>query len=807
VHVTYNLQLLTLVIINGEEFEMKKMGHFSLQLICCALFVAMVFSTNYAKAQENSAPVPQVYTTGQTDTADQNGKDLRMGFGSITAVGNTLYVNASKVWFTIPEKPADDPYQPMNPESQSQRVIRAIDFSNPENPVLINDINMDINDSMCELAISGGYFYLFKGENDLGPYPAGSDPLGNPYGNLPPKDANLSIFKIQDNEQLIQVADITLTNILDVVRKDKNEMLQAQKLIVTDKYAYLVFDGISLHDPQSAAPSSFSPPENNTVIVTVDITDPSHAKVLGATRLHIASTGANMDLVVSDTTGYLIAPSVYGKDSNINVLDLSSPDNILVTNSLTLYGKGGQLVKQGNTLYVAAQDFGLEIVDISDPQALKLLGWIETPNPFSGMLGVSLGGYRNIVVRGNYAYLLDREDGLFVLDVSDPVSPHMVASYNSTYVSSSSMSVSPYAPYMSMYNCGDYLFLGTAANVEVISVVNPLSPVLVGLLGEREPMVVDITLKLEAAELLNFHTEKIGEDTIALFGISSLDALNRKYGVSKIVEPDKYLPNYWTIQALPQYNNYTVEDIKKDRRLRRFYMELPASADIKAIVAEYQKNPYVITAGEVDMDEVVRQANERLNQSMSYGSYGSSTGELPAGYSGIVKDTTPPEDVTDFSATAGDRTITLSWTPSIDTAKDLFAQLLYLDSGNGYEAPVYLDKDAKTYEITAGITNGKSYTVKLTTIDSQHNESDGVTVAVTPLSPMRAQTLSLFLWNSDTLPVIQIVPAIIQIGNFGLGANGGNELNNAWNTGLFGIGWGPGFGRSWDEKWTTGWSW
>jgi hypothetical protein len=787
---------------------MKKIVHFCLQVVCCAFFVAMVFSTNYAKAQENSSSVPQVYTTGQTDTADQNGKDLRMGFGSITAVGNTLYVNANKVWFPIPEKPADDPYQPM--ESQSQRVIRAIDFSNPENPVLINDINMDVSDSMCEIAISGGYFYLFRGENDLGPYPAGSDPLGNPYGNPPPKDANLSILKIQDNEQLIKAQDITLTNILDVVRKDKNEMLQAEKLIVTDKYAYLVFDGISLPDPQSAAPSSFSPPENNTVIVTIDITDPSHAEVLGATRLQIASTGGNMDLVVSGTTGYLIAPSVDGKDSNINVLDLSSPDNIVVTNSLTIYGEGGQLVKQGDKLYVAAQNVGLEIVDISDPQALKLLGWIETRHPFSGMMMVSMGGYRNLIVKGNYAYLLDREEGLFVLDVSDSISPRLVASYNSKYASISSMGVSPYAPYMSMYNCGDYLFLGTAANVEVISVVNPLSPVLVGLLGEREPMAIDITLKLEAAELLNFHTEKIGEDTIALFGISSLDALNRKYGVSKIVEPDKYMTNYWTSQVLPQYNNYTVEDIKNDRRLRRFYITFPASADIKAIVAEYQKNPYVIVAGEVDMDEVVRQANERLNQSMSYGSYGSSTGELPAGYSGFVKDTTPPENVTDFSATAGDKTITLSWTPSIDTAKDLFAQLLYIDSGNGYEAPVYLDKDAKTYEITAGITNGKSYTVKLTTIDSQHNESDGVTATVTPLSPMRAQTLLPFFWNSDTLPVIQIVPAIIQIGSFGFGAhggNGGNDLNNAWNTGLFGIGCGPGFGRSWDENWTTGWSW
>ncbi|MEW5804693.1 MAG: hypothetical protein AB1847_21595 [bacterium] len=248
-----------------------------------------------------------------------------------------------------------------------------------------------------------------------------------------------------------------------------------------------------------------------------------------------------------------------------------------------------------------------------------------------------------------------------------------------------------------------------------------------------------------------------------------------KYGVSKIEQRNIYPTNYWLDQPLPRDYNYPVENIKKDRNLRRFYVTFPASADIDSIVADYRKNPYVITADEIDINELLRQAAPPYYPSGISGGETSAYGSSGSGYFGVVEDTTPPEDVTDLSATAGDQKSTLSWTPSADTVQDLFAQLLYIDSGNGYGDPVYLDSDVKTYEMS-GLTNGKKYTVKLAVIDSHHNESDGVTITVTPKAPQKAQTVPpLFqipLWNLESQPIIQFMPTIIQIGNPGFGNYG-----------------------------------
>ncbi|MGA1871644.1 MAG: hypothetical protein ACMUJM_24210 [bacterium] len=92
------------------------------------------------------------------------------------------------------------------------------------------------------------------------------------------------------------------------------------------------------------------------------------------------------------------------------------------------------------------------------------------------------------------------------------------------------------------------------------------------------------------------------EGEINLFGIPSLDVLNRKYGVYKIEYPNTknlsyYVPYYASPPALSTEDyDYSIEDIKKDRDLRTFYLTFPGSVGLDEIVADYQENPYVITA-------------------------------------------------------------------------------------------------------------------------------------------------------------------------------------------------------------------
>ena len=102
-------------------------------------------------------------------------------------------------------------------------------------------------------------------------------------------------------------------------------------------------------------------------------------------------------------------------------------------------------------------------------------------------------------------------------------------------------------------------------------------------------------------------------------------------------------------------------------------------------------------------------------------------------------DSMPPEEVTALSATSGYSTadgnyVSLIWTPSQNAMGDLADQLLYLDSGSGYDAGTSLGKTATTLTRKA-LAEATPYKFKLTVKDHGGNESGGVVVqAVTCLA-------------------------------------------------------------------------
>ncbi|MGA1870599.1 MAG: LVIVD repeat-containing protein [bacterium] len=612
-------------------------------LMCLIFSIVVIFSGHLAQCQYyypvnssagNSPPIPQLYTS------EQNIDDTKSMFGSVMSAGNILYIPVIKTFV-----PADS--TPLSPDAASQSternyVIRAIDFSDPTNPALINDMDIDIDiDQYPQLyiSISDNYIYTFNGEMDMwGDY----SPEDSTFEEVPPVKANFTIYEIQNNHDIIKIKDLPLTNILDTVRGDQDGLLQAQLLTITDDRAYLTFYGIFTPDPilssytSEVVPGSYPTvevdeysdegyipvdtsysyypwkPDNNTIIVSVDITDPSNATILGASRPHIASTGANSDMEVVGTTGYFIVTQLDSKETSLYVLDFSSPENITVKNSLTLFGQGGQMARQGNYLYIAAHDFGLEVVNISEPLNPELIGWFETPHPLTGMYGSTMGGENNIVVKNDHVYMIEREDGLFIIDVSDPRSPKHTVSYLSEYISESSEHYF-YAPYTSVDNAGDYLFLREMGALDILSIENPDDPVSVGIFGVREAGILMLALRLESAGLVKITTEETPDRKIALFGIPSLDTLSRKYGVIEIVQANEFQKYYTPYMSYPpEETEPSVEDITKDRDLRTYYLSFPASVSQDEIIADYLKDPYVITA-ELGMPEI-------------YGPYGYSGG-------------------------------------------------------------------------------------------------------------------------------------------------------------------------------------
>ncbi len=68
----------------------------------------------------------------------------------------------------------------------------------------------------------------------------------------------------------------------------------------------------------------------------------------------------------------------------------------------------------GDLAYVASDEAGLQIFDISDPNTPVFVGWVDTP-----------GEARGVAINGTAAYIADGRDGVQVIDISDPSAPQI----------------------------------------------------------------------------------------------------------------------------------------------------------------------------------------------------------------------------------------------------------------------------------------------------------------------------------------------------------------------------------------------
>jgi hypothetical protein len=69
----------------------------------------------------------------------------------------------------------------------------------------------------------------------------------------------------------------------------------------------------------------------------------------------------------------------------------------------------------GAYAYVADDEHGLQVIDITNPQNPQIVGSADTP-----------GHARAVAVVGTHAYVADDEHGLQVIDITAPQSPQLV---------------------------------------------------------------------------------------------------------------------------------------------------------------------------------------------------------------------------------------------------------------------------------------------------------------------------------------------------------------------------------------------
>ena len=196
----------------------------------------------------------------------------------------------------------------------------------------------------------------------------------------------------------------------------------------------------------------------------LDISFPYRDNPLLVSRIGPLPSGLVQSVAVSGSYAYVTAGSC------LWVIDVSTPSEPTVTSSYCpswFSGTMNEVAVSGNYAYIAAADYGLMIVNVSDPQH---------PAEASTFSTYVADG---VAVSGNYAYVADGTNGLRIVNVSDPNAPFEVGSYAPTGFWANRVAVEGgYAYVTSGYNVGEE---ATAWDgLAVINISNPASPDHVG---------------------------------------------------------------------------------------------------------------------------------------------------------------------------------------------------------------------------------------------------------------------------------------------------------------------------------------
>ncbi len=190
----------------------------------------------------------------------------------------------------------------------------------------------------------------------------------------------------------------------------------------------------------------------------LDISSPNNLTDAGSASL----SGIAVDVAVSGSYAFMAMeddPATSSVDEGglqiVDLTDLSSEG------SFTTPGNALGIALSGDYAYVADDAGGLQIIDVSFTDNPKRVGFRETSD----------GGTNSVAVRGNYAFVTDRDidgggtdvGGFYVIDISVPQNPRIAKSYDTS------------SDFNDVILSGNFAFVanGSSSSLEVIDISFP----------------------------------------------------------------------------------------------------------------------------------------------------------------------------------------------------------------------------------------------------------------------------------------------------------------------------------------------
>jgi len=181
-------------------------------------------------------------------------------------------------------------------------------------------------------------------------------------------------------------------------------------------------------------------------LVILNTADPAHPTVIGQTGV---LPGMVRGVVVSGAYAYVAA-----ENAGLRIINVSDPANPSEASFYDTPGSAYDVAVSGSYAYVADGDAGLRIINVADPANPSEASFYDTP-----------GSAQDVMISGSYAYVADGDAGLRIINVSDPAHPSEAGGYD-TPGSARGVAVS-----------GDYAYVADGdAGLRIINAADPANP-------------------------------------------------------------------------------------------------------------------------------------------------------------------------------------------------------------------------------------------------------------------------------------------------------------------------------------------
>lgn len=192
-------------------------------------------------------------------------------------------------------------------------------------------------------------------------------------------------------------------------------------------------------------------------LVIIDVSKPNTPTIKQSITNQVLDYGYDICVFSKDTSLFAFI-SCKDKSRTFDVTNVEVAPYEIISARYKTSGDARGVYFNSNFVYIADEQMGLHIIDVTDPYNPDSIGWCDTP-----------GRANDVFVLGNYAYVADGSMGLQIIDISVPKEPKLVGNYNT----------SGYAMKVFVYD--NYAYVADRKNgLLIIDVSNPSSPFIVG---------------------------------------------------------------------------------------------------------------------------------------------------------------------------------------------------------------------------------------------------------------------------------------------------------------------------------------